>query len=359
MGNFTESHTISGIIGVPPGYVGYDQGGRLINDLNADPYCVFLFDEAEKAHPDVWKPFLNLFDEGWVVDQRGVKAFADRAIFILTSNAGSEIISKMTRTNKSMDAITEAVKDALSNIRREGSSQPVFPPEFLARIRRIIVFKPLDEDAMRGICKILSARMIADWKDKREKKIIVPENLINYIAKQSHYEDEKFNYKEGGRIVRKMMRELVEASIQQEASKHEREYKACSIIELSFLTPEPSAPYQQPVAPKVGVRFLTEKSLSPVEHIAQAAVALRDELAAAKLTPTSIRAMVSDLLARIESAGVQWATEHAGEPSRIPDDLIAKFRKAQSDLEVAEFRSEKESRAIVEELIRTLERATD
>src|SRR5438309_1216408 len=83
--NFTEPHSVSGIIGVPPGYVGYGQGGRLINDLNADPYCVFLLDEAEKAHPEVWKPFLNLFDEAWITDTHGVKAFADKAIFILTS----------------------------------------------------------------------------------------------------------------------------------------------------------------------------------------------------------------------------------------------------------------------------------
>ena len=70
LGNFSEPHSVAGIIGVPPGYVGHDQGGRLVNDLIADPYCVFLLDEADKAHPDVLQPFLNLFDEGWVRDQR-------------------------------------------------------------------------------------------------------------------------------------------------------------------------------------------------------------------------------------------------------------------------------------------------
>lgn len=71
MGNFTEPHSVSGVIGVPPGYVGYDAGGRLVNELNADPYSVILLDEVEKCHPDVLKPFLHLFDEGWVADQRG------------------------------------------------------------------------------------------------------------------------------------------------------------------------------------------------------------------------------------------------------------------------------------------------
>jgi ATP-dependent Clp protease ATP-binding subunit ClpA len=93
MGNFTEPHSVSGIIGVPPGYVGHEDGGRLINELNADPYSVFLLDEAEKCHPNVWKPFLNLFDEGWIMGHRGVKAHADRAIFILTTNAGDKTIA--------------------------------------------------------------------------------------------------------------------------------------------------------------------------------------------------------------------------------------------------------------------------
>jgi len=82
LGNFVESHSVSGIIGVPPGYVGHDAGGQLVNDLNADPYGVFLLDEADKAHPDVLQPFLNLFDEGWLVDQRGVPLLACPAVWL-------------------------------------------------------------------------------------------------------------------------------------------------------------------------------------------------------------------------------------------------------------------------------------
>ena len=128
MGNFVESHAVSGIIGVPAGYVGNDQGGRLVNDLHADPYGVFLLDEIEKPHPDVLKPFLNLFDEGWIVDQRGVKAYADRAIFILTSNAGYEAISQMHQDKRPMEEIAEHVKRTLATVRNERSSQPVLPP---------------------------------------------------------------------------------------------------------------------------------------------------------------------------------------------------------------------------------------
>jgi len=97
LGNFIEPHSVAGIIGVPAGYVGHDAGGRLINDLNADPYGVFLLDEADKAHPDVLQPFLNLFDEGWIRDQRGALAYADKSIFILTTNVGQRMISDMVR----------------------------------------------------------------------------------------------------------------------------------------------------------------------------------------------------------------------------------------------------------------------
>src|SRR4029077_20166302 len=105
LGNCVEPHSVSTIIGVPPGYVGTDQGGRLINELNADPYCVFLLDEADKAHPDVLQPFLNLFDEGWVCDQRGVKGYADKSIFILTTNVGQRMIADMVQQGKDMSEI--------------------------------------------------------------------------------------------------------------------------------------------------------------------------------------------------------------------------------------------------------------
>jgi ATP-dependent Clp protease ATP-binding subunit ClpA len=256
MGNFTEAHSGSGIIGVPPGYVGHEQGGRLINDLNSDPYCVFLLDEAEKAHPDVWKPFLNLFDEGWVTDTRGVKAFADRAIFILTSNAGQETISRMKRENRAQDDIVEQVRKDLLEVRNERSNQKVFSPEFLARIKRILIFKPLDEDAMKGICRKLVSLTQRVWQEKREKTIEVPTTLIKFIAKQSHEEDKRKGYTEGGRIVRKKLSELVDGSIQREASKRQKEYEDARYIELLFLPPEQVATrYAPEEKPRVEVIF--------------------------------------------------------------------------------------------------------
>ncbi|MFI0735057.1 AAA family ATPase [Streptomyces sp. NPDC021225] len=242
MENFSEAHSVSGIIGSPPGYIGYERGGRLINELNADPYCVFLLDEAEKAHPEVWRPFLNLFDEGWIVDQRGVKAHGDRAIFILTSNAGQEIISRMAREGRSDEEIVARVKEALPQIGNRAQGGPVFSPEFLARIRRIIVFRPLDLDAMTGICRKLVDRQREFWLDKREKELVVPETLIRYAAGRGHLLNEKSGGKEGGRIIAKILSDLIENPILLEQERREAEFRSCTRIELDFRRIGPGEP---------------------------------------------------------------------------------------------------------------------
>ena len=353
MGNFTESHSISGIIGVPPGYVGHEQGGRIINDLNSDPYCVFLLDEAEKPHPDIWKPFLNLFDEGWIVDQRGTKAFADRAIFILTSNAGHEIISRMTEEGAEMDKIIEEVKKYLPTIRHERSPQSVFTPEFLARIGRTIIFKPLDQSAMEGLCRKMLRRMQKEWEEKREKTIVVPDNLIEYIAEQSHLLDKKSGYKEGARIVRRMIRELIEDSIQQEAGNREDEYKACNIIELIFIAPTPALPYQTSSPAKVTVELRTKQPLSPDKCIVQAEAELRNALTNQDFT--LVYKAIPDCLARLETGLERWAREHGGErASHVSDGLLESFREAISDLDLSSRQSIQQAHTIIEKLITVL-----
>lgn len=234
MENFTEPHSVAGIIGSPPGYVGHDQGGRLINDLNADPYCVFLLDEAEKAHPDVWRPFLNLFDEGWIVDQRGVKAFGDRAVFVLTSNAGHEVIAQMSKEGRPAAEVTDAVENALRGLRNRQSGGPVFPPEFLARIGRIIVFRPLDRTAMEGICRRVLDERRRWWRDQREKELVVPEALIRYIAGRSHAANTAAGGNRGGRVVRRMISDLIEDAVTLAGERTPEDFRACARIELRF-----------------------------------------------------------------------------------------------------------------------------
>ncbi len=253
MGNFTEPHSVSGIIGVPPGYVGHEQGGRLVNELNADPYGVFLLDEAEKAHPNVWKPFLNLFDEGWLVDQRGVKAYADRAIFVLTTNAGDNVIAQMTKQGKSEEEIVERVKQTLSKIKVERSSQPVFNPQFLSRIGRIVVFRSLDEQAMVGITRKHVARMQHLWERRRGKRIEVADDLVEAIGRWCHASNEKSHGKEGGRLVRKTIADVIETRIQEEAMARADDYKASETIRVSLARAYEREGDEVPPQPEAGV----------------------------------------------------------------------------------------------------------
>jgi ATP-dependent Clp protease ATP-binding subunit ClpA len=354
MENFTEAHSVSGIIGVPPGYVGHEQGGRLINDLNSDPYCVFLLDEAEKAHPDVWKPFLNLFDEGWIEDTRAVKAFADRAIFLLTSNAGHELIAQMSQASEPMEKIIEAVKAALSQVRHERSNQPVFSPEFLARITRIIIFKPLDRDAMEGIARRMIARMQSSWKEKREKSISVPDALVKYVAEQSHLENKKSGDKEGGRIVRKLLREMIEANIQREAAEREREYKACDTIELLFHPPGEPAPFMQPKPAKVVVQFHKKQEATPAECVDEALRALAQQMRSSGGDAGSVRRAVSDCLARVEEGLKAWRAATVEAPDGQPERLVEMLRGLCSEVEALTEKAEREARASVERLIAEL-----
>lgn len=213
MANFTEAHSVAGIVGVPPGYVGHDEGGRLINDLNADPYSVFLLDEAEKAHPNVWKPFLNLFDEGWIVDQRGVKASADRAIFVLTTNAASDEVQQMTKNNRPIEEIEQRVMSILARVRAERGSQAVFPPQFLARLKKVVVFQALDDQALRMIARKLIGEVAARWQQRRDQRLDVDDDVINWIGNRAHAVNDRSGGKEGGRSIRKLIANYIEIKL--------------------------------------------------------------------------------------------------------------------------------------------------
>jgi ATP-dependent Clp protease ATP-binding subunit ClpC len=226
-----------------------------VNELNADPYCVVLLDEADKAHPDVLQPFLNLFDEGWVTDQRGAKAYGTKAIFLLTTNVGQRMIADLVREGKPIEEIAARMKEALSQIRHSKSDRPVFTPEFLARIKRVIVFKPLDATAMQAIARKQAADLVRTWAETRGKELRVPAELTEYIGAAAHQLDRKSGGKEGGRVVGKLVAEWVEAPVQREMSNRPDEYRGASAVIVEFSSPPdlvPEAPY--PV-PAVQVRF--------------------------------------------------------------------------------------------------------
>jgi len=253
LGNCIEPHSVSTIIGVPPGYVGADRGGPLINDLNSDPYCVFLLDEADKAHPDVLQPFLNLFDEGWVSDHRGVKGYANNAIIILTTNVGQRMLGDMVEQKKSIEEITARMREVLSQIRHSKADRPVFTPEFLARLKRVIVFGPLDKTAMLQIACKLVGELVEQWRTKRGKRLEVPEELVTYIGEEANRVNEKSKGKEGGRIVRKLIAEWIEAKLQREIAQRPESYRASQRISLEFTPPSTQADGQPSASPQIGV----------------------------------------------------------------------------------------------------------
>ena len=237
MGNFTEPHSVSGIIGVPPGYVGHEQGGRLVNELNADPCSVFLLDEAEKAHPNIWKPFLTLFDEGWIIDQLGRRAYADRAIFILTTNAGDRAISQMFSSGTSQEEITARVRQTLSRVRHERSSQPVFPAPFLARLHRILVFRPLSEEAMSRITSALLEKLQHRWQIRCDKRIEISEELRTALAKMASLRNHSAGGSEGGRILHRLIRDHIETVLQSHATSESETFQKSNIITLDVKEP--------------------------------------------------------------------------------------------------------------------------
>ena len=261
LGNFSEPHSVSGIVGVPAGYVGHDQGGRLINELNQDMFGVFLLDEADKAHPDVMQPFLNLFDEGWVCDQRGVKAHAGQAIFVLTTNIGHRQVADMCAGGKSDVEITFAVKEMLSKIRHTKSNRPVFTPEFMARVKRVIVFRSLEEGAMCEIARGMLAKLQADFAARRGKTLVVPAELADAIGGHAHALDRKAQGKEGGRVVRKIIADAVEAAIQRAIARDAGQYRECSSIVITFESPE-NDDAMEPALPTVRVTFDRKDSQS-------------------------------------------------------------------------------------------------
>jgi ATP-dependent Clp protease ATP-binding subunit ClpA len=189
MTRFKLEHSMQGLYGVPPGYVGYESGGQLVNDLNADAHSVILFDEAEKAHRSILQGLLSLFDEGWVVDQRNVKAYGNRAIFILTTNAGKDLLNKEYRSNmtaRDLETLKQRVQDALVEYTTEEPpyNHP-FSPEFVGRLTDVAIFGPLSQDAFTRIADLQIEALIADWKTGRKKTLVVDGAVRRRVAEES------------------------------------------------------------------------------------------------------------------------------------------------------------------------------
>jgi ATP-dependent Clp protease ATP-binding subunit ClpB len=151
MSEYQEKHSVSRLVGAPPGYVGYDEGGQLTEAVRRKPYSVVLFDEIEKAHPDVFNVLLQVLDDGRLTDNKGRMVNFKNTIIIMTSNMGSHVIQDNFEevTDKNVDEVTEKTKVEVMNLLRQ-----TIRPEFLNRIDEIIMFKPLMKNEIKGIIEI-------------------------------------------------------------------------------------------------------------------------------------------------------------------------------------------------------------
>ncbi|MEH1950425.1 MAG: ATP-dependent chaperone ClpB [Nostoc sp.] len=158
MSEYMEKHAVSRLIGAPPGYVGYEEGGQLTEAIRRRPYSVILFDEIEKAHPDVFNIFLQILDDGRVTDAQGHKVDFKNAIIIMTSNIGSQYILDIAGDNTHYDEMRRRVMEAMRNS---------FRPEFLNRIDEIIIFHGLDKKELRHIVLLQVERLRQRLSDRK------------------------------------------------------------------------------------------------------------------------------------------------------------------------------------------------
>ena len=158
MSEFMEKHTVSRLVGAPPGYVGYDEGGQLTEAVRRKSYCCILLDEIEKAHPDVFNILLQIFDDGHLTDAKGRRVDFRNSIIIMTSNIGAELIRKGTAIGFATQADESKVQEVSYERMKEkllGEVKKIFRPEFLNRIDGVVVFHALNKEHIRSIVDLM------------------------------------------------------------------------------------------------------------------------------------------------------------------------------------------------------------
>ncbi len=209
MSEYMEKHTVSKLIGAPPGYVGYDQGGQLTEKVRRKPYSVILLDEIEKAHPDVFNMLLQILEDGRLTDSQGRTVFFENTVIIMTSNAGTSLKSSGIGFEKhGYDVLENRVKDALKNI---------FRPEFLNRIDDTIVFTKLSKDELRKIIDLMLKEVIDEVKEK-DMTIEISDKVKEFILDKGY--DEKYGARPLRRTIQKYIEdEIAEAYLRKEIEK--------------------------------------------------------------------------------------------------------------------------------------------
>ena len=248
MSEFMEKHTVSRLVGSPPGYVGYDDGGQLTDLVRRRSYCLILLDEIEKAHPDVYNMLLQIFDDGHLSDAKGRKVDFRNTIIIQTSNVGSDLIRKDSRFGfntatddaKTAEQMYERMKDKVTE-----EMKRVFRPEFLNRIDQSVVFHSLQEEHIREIVD-LELKDVRDNLREKEITLEVSKALLDYLGEKG------FDPVFGARPLRRVIQNEVEDRLSDALL--EGQFSEGARIRLDYVDGEvtaeqiASAPPQEPPA---------------------------------------------------------------------------------------------------------------
>lgn len=209
MSEYMEKHSVSKLIGSPPGYVGYDEGGQLSEKVRQNPYSVILFDEVEKAHPDVFNILLQVLDDGHITDSQGRRVSFKNTIIIMTSNAGAQNIvapkrlgfASVVDETEDYKKMKEAVMDEVKKI---------FKPEFINRIDEIIVFHSLTKDNIKSIVSIMISTINKRSKAQMNITIETNQEVVDHLAETG------FDQKYGARPLRRAIQSNIEDKLAEE-----------------------------------------------------------------------------------------------------------------------------------------------
>lgn len=209
MSEYMEKHSVSKLIGSPPGYVGFEDGGQLSDKVRQNPYSVVLFDEIEKAHPDVFNILLQVLDDGHITDSKGRKVSFKNTIIIMTSNAGANrIIDPKHLGFNQGDTQKQDYEKMKSSVMEE--IKQMFKPEFLNRIDDIIVFHALTEKEIKSIVSLMLKGLAKQVQEQMDIHLYFTAGLKSYLAKESY--DKKY----GARPLRRMIQNKVEDQLAEE-----------------------------------------------------------------------------------------------------------------------------------------------
>ena len=236
MSEYMEKHSVSKMIGSPPGYVGHEDGGQLSEKVRRNPYSVILFDEIEKAHPDVFNILLQVLDDGHITDSQGRKVDFRNTVIIMTSNAGAKAIIEPKKLGFTQQEDQKAdYKSMKANVMDE--VKQLFRPEFLNRIDEIIVFHPLNEDNMKKIVGLMCKEVVQRAKEQLEIILVVRDSVKKHIVETGS--DKKYGARPLRRAVQSQLEDkLAEALLNGEIKRGDQVEAGISKKEIKFTVRE-------------------------------------------------------------------------------------------------------------------------